>query len=184
MLKSSLIFGSALFAGQSINNSDCDAADTVKRAICILEAQAGQKATGVVKFEQENNFAPPKISASFTGLAKNHAHGFHIHQWGDLTKGCITAGPHFNPHSKTHGGPFSETRHVGDLGNVFSKIDGTATYEHTDHLVSLSGTNSVVGRACVLHSFTDDLGKGSMAESKKTGSAGPRIACGIIGLSQ
>ena len=34
-----------------------------------------------------------------------------------MTQGCVTAGPHYNPHNKKHGG-FGEERHVGDLGNL------------------------------------------------------------------
>ena len=108
-------------------------------------------------------------------------HGFHIHQWGNLIQGCTTAGGHYNPHGQTHGGPKSYTRHVGDLGNVQASEDGTAIYEIDDSQVSLYGEFSVIGRSCVLHRLTDDLGEGGNDESLKTGNAGPRIACGVIG---
>ena len=49
--------------------------------------------------------------------------------------------------------------------------------------MTLYGVNSVIGRACVLHRKEDDLGTGNDEESKKTGNAGPRIACGIIGVA-
>ncbi len=42
----------------------------------------------------------------------------------------------------------------------------------------------MIGRSCVLHKKTDDLGQGNDAESLKTGNAGARIACGVIGLSE
>lgn len=50
-------------------------------------------------------------------------------------------------------------------------------------MVKLLGANSILGRTVVVHAGTDDLGKGGHAESKKTGNAGGRPACGVIGIS-
>ncbi len=36
----------------------------------------------------------------------------------------------------------------------------------------------------MLHKNEDDLGQGNDEESKKTGNAGPRVACGIIGIAK
>jgi len=116
-------------------------------------------------------------------LASNHLHGFHIHEFGDLTNGCVTAGKHYNPFNNNHGGPDSKIRHIGDLGNVQSDADGNAVYDAQDKLVQLWGPLSVIGRSCVLHAQTDDLGEGGNDESLRTGNAGARIACGVIGLS-
>ena len=43
--------------------------------------------------------------------------------------------------------------------------------------------NNVVGRSVVCHADTDDLGTGANEDSKKTGNAGARLACGVIGMS-
>ena len=83
-------------------------------AICVLTTHTTDIHNATVIFTQT---APKStstiISAKFKDLKKG-AHGFHIHQFGDLSKGCETAGPHFNPYGKTHGSPLSEIRHVGD----------------------------------------------------------------------
>jgi Cu-Zn family superoxide dismutase len=40
-----------------------------------------------------------------------------------------------------------------------------------------------LGRAFVVHADEDDLGKGNFEDSKTTGHAGARLACGTIGIS-
>ena len=99
-----------------------------------------------------------------------------------------------NPHGKTHGAPTDEIRHVGDLGNFKTDAQGNGKGSTTDKLIKLIGPESVIGvcqlfillwavltssqRTVVVHSGTDDLGQGGNEESKKTGNAGTRPACG------
>jgi len=153
---------------------------SAQRAVAVLKGDSEVK--GTVWFSQEREGAPTTINGEITGL-KAGSHGFHIHQYGDSTNGCISAGPHFNPFNKTHGGPDDEVKHVGDLGNVEAGNDGVAKFEITSKVIQLTGQNSVVGRSMVVHEKKDDLGKGNDEESKKTGNAGARLACGVIGLA-
>lgn len=88
-----------------------------------------------------------------------------------------------NPHNKEHGAPEDENRHVGDLGNFDTDGQGNASGSKEDKFIKLIGPESVVGRTLVVHAGTDDLGRGGHAESKKTGNAGGRPACGVIGIS-
>ena len=128
----------------------------------------------------------------------------HIHQFGDNTNGCTSAGPHctyfiyifwdyvltssllitVNPFSKEHGAPSDESRHVGDLGNFKTDGQGNAKGSVTDGQIKLIGSESVLGRTIVVHAGTDDLGKGGHEQSKTTGNAGGRPACGVIGIAQ
>ncbi|XP_043273057.1 superoxide dismutase [Cu-Zn]-like isoform X2 [Venturia canescens] len=136
--------------------------------------------TGVLTLEQLPNGV--KISGSIKGLTPG-MHGFHVHEKGDLTMGCGSAGAHFNPYLTLHGAPQDPLRHVGDLGNIEAKEDGVAEVDIIDHYLTLAGVRGAIGRALIVHEKPDDLGRGNTEDSAKTGSAGARLACGVIGYS-
>ncbi|MCO5584791.1 hypothetical protein L7F22_038723 [Adiantum nelumboides] len=125
---------------------------------------------------------PTNIELKIYGL-KPGKHGFHLHQFGDLSNGCLSTGPHYNPNKMSHGAPGDKIRHAGDLGNVVAGADGAAETNIADFQVPLIGPNSVIGRAFVVHDLEDDLGKGGAEQSLTTGNAGGRLACGVVGLS-
>ena len=149
------------------------------KAVCVLQGDA----KGTLFFEQPTGSDPVKVTGKVSGLQKG-LHGFHIHEFGDNTNGCTSAGPHFNPLSKDHGGPDSEIRHIGDLGNIEAGADGTAEVVISDKLIQLQGPNNIIGRTLVVHADIDDLGKGGHELSKTTGNAGARLACGVVGIAK
>ncbi|AMD20430.1 HDL314Wp [Eremothecium sinecaudum] len=151
------------------------------KAIAVLKGDSN--VTGVVQFEQQSENDETLVTYEITGFKPDTYHGFHIHEFGDNTNGCISAGPHFNPLKATHGAPEDEVRHVGDLGNVIVNANGVASGTIKDRLISLSGPNSIIGRTVVVHEGRDDLGKGCDEESLKTGNAGARSACGVVGIA-
>jgi superoxide dismutase, Cu-Zn family len=150
---------------------------------CDGSSDANNVVKGVVSFEQESEDGPCTISWRVTGLTEGE-HGFHVHEKADFSDGCKSAGPHYNPHGKTHGAPGDEERHVGDLGNIVAGADGIAEGSVVDNLIKLSGEFSVIGRSMMVHADVDDLGKGGHELSSTTGNAGGRIACGEIFLSE
>jgi len=147
----------------------------------VLAAGSSSAVTGTITFTQEKAGDSTTVSGQLKGLAPGK-HGFHIHQFGDYTNGCMSAGGHFNPAGKNHGAPEDTERHAGDLGNIEAGEDGVATVEIKDSQVPLIGENSIIGRSVVVHEKEDDVGKGGNEESLKTGNAGPRLACGVVGV--
>lgn len=159
-----------------------------KAAVCQLSpppgaAAAASAVSGTVTFTQTPD-GRVTVRVRARGAAPG-LHGFHIHALGDLTQGCVSAGGHFNPANAEHAGPADAQRHAGDLGNVLASADGIIDATIVDAGISLlpGAQTSVIGRSCVLHADVDDLGRGGHADSKTTGHAGARIACGVIGLA-
>lgn len=136
-----------------------------------------------ISFLLQESDGPVKVTGEVSGL-KPGKHGFHVHEFGDATNGCTSAGAHFNPTNKTHGAPDAEVRHVGDLGNVVADDNGVAKLNIQDKLISLTGENNILGRTIVVHEGEDDLGLGGVELSKTTGNAGGRLGCGVIGITK
>ena len=156
--------------------------------VCNGAEEPAPGCTGTVWFEQldADNC---KITWEIKGITPG-LHGFHIHEKADFSNGCMSAGPHYNPFNKNHGGPDDEDRHVGDMGNIEGGADGISKGELTDKLIKIEGEYTVVGRSVMVHADPDDLGRGDHSEpgtngktSKTTGNAGARIACGEIKLA-
>jgi Cu-Zn family superoxide dismutase len=146
--------------------------------VAQCELEHSDKIKGTILLMQAPG-TPTLIKGTITGLTPGE-HGFHIHEFGDMNKGCESMGPHYNPDDTTHGE--LDQGHVGDLGNITADDNGTASFSIEAKRVDLIGDRSVVGRGMVVHADPDDLGKGGDEESLKTGNAGDRLACGVITL--
>ena len=149
----------------------------LETATATLEAATDTDFTGTITFTPEGDGV--KVVADLQGVDTDGAHGFHVHETGECTHGedkhFTSAGGHFNPAGAEHACPPTEPRHAGDLGNI-DVTGGTAHLETTTNLLSLSGANSVVGKAIILHAKADDC------KTQPTGDAGDRLACGVVVL--
>eukprot|EP00966_Prymnesium_polylepis_P277682 6415428-Prymnesium_polylepis.1 len=160
---------------QKLNKLD----PTIYKAVCVLHPNESD-VSGIVFF-QEVQKHHVRVIGTISNLTPG-VHGFHIHEFGDLTNGCKSACSHLNPYGTKHGGPHDKERHVGDLGNIEANESGQANIDFIDDQIRLRRfRRNIVGRMLVIHADEDDLGRGHDAESKKTGNAGSRIACGVIG---
>ena len=150
--------------------------DAPQKAICVLRPTKDSRVSGVVTFTVKGDEVV--IKGEVKGLTPGK-HGFHIHEFGDISApdGLATGG-HFNPEKEKHGAPHGKERHVGDLGNLEADGGGTALFEMTDKLVQLHGKHSVIGRGLIVHAKADDL------TTQPTGDAGGRVAQGVIGIAK
>jgi Cu-Zn family superoxide dismutase len=142
------------------------------KATVKLTATANNTPRGEVTFTTEANGV--HVVGSFSGLTYGE-HGFHIHEKGDCSApDASSAGGHFNPTTHPHAARDAATRHVGDLGNLKADPYGLARIDFVDTQISLSGPDSIIGKAVIIHEKADDF------TTQPTGNAGARQACGVI----
>jgi Cu-Zn family superoxide dismutase len=148
-------------------------------AIAVFD---GKKIKGTVRFMENMESGKVVIDIDIEGLSKKTTHGFHVHEYGDMSDYCTSMCAHFNPYHKNHGGPESKDRHVGDLGNLVTDSQGKCKMRIIDSQIKLHGRKAnILGRGLIIHADPDDLGLGEEADSLTTGHAGARIACAVIG---
>jgi Cu-Zn family superoxide dismutase len=145
-----------------------------------------EKIKGYIKFHQCNKYKDTLVTFNLYGFEPNNIHACHIHEFGDLRKGCVTLGGHLNVKNKNHGSIFININesHTGDLlNNIKSDKDGTFNFYYHDPRINLFNNvnNSIIGCSVVIHYGKDDYGLGKDKNSKITGNAGERMACAIIG---
>ena len=127
-------------------------------ALADLQPTQGNKAQGTVSFVKKGDLLI--VDARLSGLPPG-PHGFHIHEKGDCSApDAASAGGHFNPADKAHGGPRHGERHGGDLGNITANADGKAEIQFSipldDISISKSGESSIVGKGLIVHADPDD----------------------------
>ena len=144
-------------------------------ATATIRPASGSQVHGEVVFTQ---IGPDRVRVS--GEIAGHttgSRGFHIHEKGDCSApDAMSAGGHFNPLQRAHGGSPS-SGHAGDMGNLVFNDSGKAVVNLVLDGISVSkeAKNGIVGRAVVVHVQPDDL------KTDPTGNAGGRAACGVIG---
>jgi Cu-Zn family superoxide dismutase len=158
------------------NMKDMKDSKVMHPAVCVLYPTAGNKVSGTVRFSQVTGGI--KVVADIRGLTPGK-HGFHIHECGDCTfPDGTSAGGHFNPKAMSHGAPMDAMRHEGDMGNIVADESGNAHLEYVDNTLSFEGEASIIGRSVIVHQNEDDM------KTQPTGNAGPRLACGVIGIAK
>lgn len=144
------------------------------QAIAVIHPTRDNKVEGTVRFDWISN-TRVKIIVDVKGLKPNTEHGFHIHEFGDVSANDgMSAGGHFNPGGTAHAMPGHG--HAGDLPMLQADASGTASVQYVSREIKLGGPTGIVGRGLVVHRDVDDY------KSQPAGNAGPRVACGVIEL--
>lgn len=150
-------------------------------AACMIKpnspASSAPKVYGMVLFKQDSPQSKLSVSLHLRGFDRetSEAKAVHVHQFGDLSSGCASAGGHYNPSNVNH------PHHPGDFGNFVTQSGRISA--RIESQATLFGGHTVIGRAVVVHMQQDDMGRGGDEASLQHGNAGPRIGCCVIGIS-
>jgi len=201
MFKNALATGAIIATVQAGKNDD-----DYEIAICRMQINSGTTVNpadtannpgGFFSLRQKKDGSGIlKIAGVGFNLSPETSHAFHIHAGPvDFTADpattanvCATSGGHFNPDTTLHGAWDNDIadKHVGDLMQLWTDSLGKSVYAYETmygNIVDSSDDYYVVGNAMTIHKLVDDEGLVDSDASRKGGSAGERIACCNIELS-
>jgi Cu-Zn family superoxide dismutase len=164
------IAGLALIAGCSMSRPAVNA-----QASADLKDKDG-RSVGVARFRDAAGGV--LVSVEVKGLAPG-LRAVHVHAVGKCEgPGFTSAGGHFNPAQKKHGLKNPEGAHAGDMPNMYISKAGSGKFEVlNDHISLGTGDRTLFdsdGSSLVIHAGVDDH------TTDPTGTAGDRVACGVI----
>lgn len=150
--------------------------DRARAAVAVLHATEGNDVGGTVRFTPAAGGL--RVNAEVSGLPGDR-HAYHVHLYGDCSADDGTsAGTHFNFLGSSTNPPADIGRITGNLGDLDAGAEGEATHDTLVENASLAGPKSIVGRSVVVHASAND------PEQPPIGAAGPRLACGVIGIAE
>jgi superoxide dismutase, Cu-Zn family len=165
-----------------------DAGEAVTTTIRDVDGQ--ELGTVVLTSEADDTVV---VEADLEGVEDAGFHGFHIHEAGecdpDDPEGAFSsAGGHFDLDGDDHGA------HAGDLAPLLVTGDGRAHLAVRTDRFTLDELTAEEGTAIIVHEDPDNLGHvpdrylaegeeagGPDQDTRDTGDAGDRIACGVVG---
>ncbi|XP_037386678.1 extracellular superoxide dismutase [Cu-Zn] [Talpa occidentalis] len=170
----------AIWQGLRLHRAAGPGSEGALHAACRVQPSASLQApqprvSGLVLLRQP---APGALLEAFFDLEgfpadSNASRAIHVHEFGELSRGCEGAGAHYNPLGVPH------PQHPGDFGN-FAVRAGRVWKHRAGLAAALDGPHSIMGRALVVHEGLDDLGRGGNRASLEHGNAGPRLACCVV----
>ncbi|MDP9383905.1 MAG: superoxide dismutase family protein [Actinomycetota bacterium] len=152
--------------------------DKSRKAAAILRDADGDR-VGRVELRQRGETVT--ISVRARDLPPGF-HGFHVHAVGACRAPDFkSAMGHLKEGDQGHGA------HLGDLPSLLVTDDGTARLVAETDRFGISGLRSGDGAAFMVHEKPDNFGNvpsryvpQTDQETRDTGDAGPRIACGVV----
>ncbi|GAB0489503.1 hypothetical protein MMPV_000722 [Pyropia vietnamensis] len=177
-----LLVTAAVAAAAGASSAATQECPTGPLLVCTLSPTAGNQVGGNVTMTPTTTAdgnCTTALAATVTGLKEGSIHGWHIHEFGNLSSPTGTGtGGHYNPKGVPHALPSSgRVRHTGDLGNLEPAGPDGIAIAPLGATSDLVVTSEVVGRGVIIHAKRDDGGQ-------PTGNAGARLAQCVLGVGR
>ena len=156
-----------LIAGVAMIATSCGTTKTYS-----IIPKSGTDTQGIVTFSQKGSEVTMVVNAY---KLTPGAHAIHIHEKADCSaEDATSTGGHWNPSKNDHGKWGIGHFHMGDIGNLMAKTDGTATLTFkTDKwcIGCKDESKNILGKGLIIHAAEDDF------KTQPTGNAGGRVGC-------